>query len=497
MTNLTTLFGGAAIFTTIGLVWDKIRFFMSRLSSLFLVTIRINNNIPKAMEVYLVKNFKKSPFQPLAFSSFRDYIKSIKKRHVIGYEEVNFKDKAIFWKGWKPLIISIQNDSDGKGSRPTQVGSYDGQASITFIRGTFNADKLIIDALELFNERNIKNDKISRFTVYRHFGSSGKNNEEQNIRGKAEVTDSSGCSDIFLGDKRILKYKIDDIGEDQDDKRSLNVLAFPKEIDALVDEIERWKNSEKWYRKRSIPWKRGWLLWGIPGTGKTSLAKAIGQYLDLPIHVFDLSGMSNYEFYREWSGMLSSTPCIALVEDIDSVFVGRENVRNKNNNMDLLTFDCFLNCIDGVQNTDGLFLIITTNRVEMLDEALGKPRTDKDPNGTNISTRPGRIDRAFELKKLDKDCRIKIAKRILSDCCQYIDSIVEKGDGDTGAQFQERCTQIALKDFWENNKDVENFYDNEKLVQKDHMYKKRLEDEANMILKRKEEERLIKERKHK
>ncbi len=380
MTNLTTLFGGAAIFTTIGLVWDKIRFFMSRLSSLFLVTIRINNNIPKAMEVYLVKNFKKSPFQPLAFSSFRDYIKSIKKRHVIGYEEVNFKDKAIFWKGWKPLIISIQNDSDGKGSRPTQVGSYDGQASITFIRGTFNADKLIIDALELFNERNIKNDKISRFTVYRHFGSSGKNNEEQNIRGKAEVTDSSGCSDIFLGDKRILKYKIDDIGEDQDDKRSLNVLAFPKEIDALVDEIERWKNSEKWYRKRSIPWKRGWLLWGIPGTGKTSLAKAIGQYLDLPIHVFDLSGMSNYEFYREWSGMLSSTPCIALVEDIDSVFVGRENVRNKNNNMDLLTFDCFLNCIDGVQNTDGLFLIITTNRVEMLDEALGKPRTDKDPN---------------------------------------------------------------------------------------------------------------------
>jgi len=210
------------------------------------------------------------------------------------------------------------------------------------------------------------------------------------------------------------------------------------------------------------------------------LAKAIGQHLDLPIHVFDLSGMSNYEFYREWTDMLGTTPCIALVEDIDSVFSGRENIRNKNNNLDLITFDCFLNSIDGVQNTDGLFLIITTNRAELLDEALGKPRTDRDQNGTNISTRPGRIDRAFELKKLDKDCRTKIAKRILADCPEFIEEIVENGDGDTGAQFQERCTQIALKNFWDNkNISIEKAYDvNENIINKDHMYKKKLEEKT-------------------
>jgi SpoVK/Ycf46/Vps4 family AAA+-type ATPase len=150
--------------------------------------------------------------------------------------------------------------------------------------------------------------------------------------------------------------------------------------------------------------------------------------------------------------MLSKTPCIALVEDIDSIFNGRKNIRNTNNNLDLLTFDCFLNCIDGIQNTDGLFLIVTTNKIELLDSALGIPRTNKNQNETYISTRPGRIDRAFELKILDKDCRIKIAKRILSDCPEFIDKIIEIGNGDTGAQFQERCTQIALKNFWERKK---------------------------------------------
>ena len=191
--------------------------------------------------------------------------------------------------------------------------------------------------------------------------------------------------------------------------------------------------------------------------------------------------MSNYEFYSEWAEMLSSTPCIALIEDIDAIFYGRENIRNKNNNLDLLTFDCFLNCIDGVQNTDGLFLIITTNRVELLDEALGKPRTDKDMNGTHISTRPGRIDRAFELKALDKDCRLKIAKRILADCPDFINKVIEKSEGFSGAQMQELCTQMALKYFWDNkdedvngNKVMAN-YDKEKLIEKDNMYNKRLE----------------------
>jgi SpoVK/Ycf46/Vps4 family AAA+-type ATPase len=71
-----------------------------------------------------------------------------------------------------------------------------------------------------------------------------------------------------------------------------------------------------------------------------------------------------------------------------------------------------------------------------------------------ISTRPGRIDRALELPLLDKKCRFKIAERILDECPQYVAQIVADGDGDTGAQFQERCTQIALSEYW-NRKEKE------------------------------------------
>lgn len=183
-------------------------------------------------------------------------------------------------------------------------------------------------------------------------------------------------------------------------------------------------------------------------TGKTSLVRAIAYDLDLPIYSFDLSTMSNEELIEKWKLMKTYTPCIALIEDIDAVFDGRKNRLGEYGGG--LTFDCFLNCIGGIENCNGVMLIVTTNNIEDIDEALGVPRKDKDMNGTLISTRPGRIDRALELKKLTEECRVKIARRILKDYPKYINEVVEKGDGDTGAQFQERCTQIALEKYWIN-----------------------------------------------
>jgi SpoVK/Ycf46/Vps4 family AAA+-type ATPase len=130
---------------------------------------------------------------------------------------------------------------------------------------------------------------------------------------------------------------------------------------------------------------------------------------------------------------------------------GRENILGENGGG--LSFDCLLNSISGVQNSDGVFLIVTTNHVEDLDPALGKPRTDKKVNGSFISTRPGRIDRAFELPVLDEVCRRKIAQRILKDYPEYIEQTVKDCAGDSGAQFQEKCAQIALKNFWDR-KDI-------------------------------------------
>lgn len=449
-TNFTTLFGGAAIFTTIAMIWNQIKFFFSRLFNLFVVEVKVEGKIPLALSIYLKENFYRVKFQPLKFSTVREFVKSVKRRWVISYEEIDLSGRTIFFHGWKPLIISASANMNNAPARP-----IDSTVSISFIRGCFDIDDIIVKSTELLNERSTKTQRTDRFYVKRHFGRSGQRETDgmQNYGESGKIveaaTDSGGGTDLFIGNKRFLKYEMDDIGEENEGDKKLKTLAFPKEIEGLIEEIKRWKESESWYKEKSIPWKRGWLLFGKTGTGKSSLTKAIGQYLDLPIHIFDISSMSNYDFHSKWSDMLRSTPCMALIEDIDAVFNGRENIKNSQTSSDLLTFDCLLNCIDGIENTDGLFLIITTNRVEFLDDALGKPRSDKHVNGTHISTRPGRIDRAFELKSLDKECRIKVANRILCDCKEFIDKIVEDGEGDSGAQFQERCTQIALKCFWD------------------------------------------------
>ena len=110
-----------------------------------------------------------------------------------------------------------------------------------------------------------------------------------------------------------------------------------------------------------------------------------------------------------------------------------------------LSFDTFLNCIDGIDSNNGILLVITTNDITKLDPALGKP-SEKD---INVSTRPGRIDRVLEMKVLSKTGREKIAKRILDNWSETHEKIVSEGDGESGAQFQERCTQLALKLYWQ------------------------------------------------
>src|SRR4030095_1168314 len=143
-----------------------------------------------------------------------------------------------------------------------------------------------------------------------------------------------------------------------------------------------------------------------------------------------------HELIKAWSDMQVNVPCIALIEDIDNVFHGRENVARKNSMMSFLfprkkkedesegsergsltplTFDCLLNCLDGVERTDGIFTIISTNDLSKIDPALGQPRKLPDGSTEFISTRPGRVDKAVELTYMEPNDKKLMAKRILGE----------------------------------------------------------------------------------
>jgi SpoVK/Ycf46/Vps4 family AAA+-type ATPase len=118
-----------------------------------------------------------------------------------------------------------------------------------------------------------------------------------------------------------------------------------------------------------------------------------------------------------------------------------------------LTFDCLLNCLDGVERADGIFTIITTNDLGKIDPALGLPRQLPDGTTEFISTRPGRIDKAVELTYMEPTDKKRMAMKILGayekeylEMLDFIDKFPELPE--TPAQFQERCAQVALKCFW-------------------------------------------------
>jgi len=198
-----------------------------------------------------------------------------------------------------------------------------------------------------------------------------------------------------------------------------------------VEEFKRWKDSEQWFRARQVPWRRGWLLHGRPGTGKTSIVRALAQQADMPVFIFDLSSVTNEEMNRHWREAQEYAPCIALFEDVDAVFDGRENVCGENGGG--LTFDCLLNCLSGVEAADGVFVIVTTNNIEKLDDAL---------------KRPGRLDRIIEMPLLPAICLLQIAQRILGEWPEEIEAVMADADNLTGAQITERCVSRALERYW-------------------------------------------------
>jgi SpoVK/Ycf46/Vps4 family AAA+-type ATPase len=306
---------------------------------------------------------------------------------------------------------------------------------LRFIRGTIDPDQMLFDIANIYRP-NIT-DNSNRFAVYRRSGRSSKDimTSGQNM-AKAPKDDN----DVVAG--RLVGWEKCDIGEDTSVKDPVGRLSLTPKVEAVVNRIRRWYKAKDWYLERRIPWRMGCLFYGIPGTGKSSLVKALAQELNIPIYVIDISTMDNQEFHVAYREALVSAPCIILIEDIDAVFNGRENVAAEKGKG--LTFDCLLNTVSGVEATDGALLVVTTNNVERIDSGLGAPI-----NGNARSTRPGRIDCAVELPPLDEAGRIKMADRILAGCSFGLAALaVSEGKNDTGAQFEDRCATMALDDFW-------------------------------------------------
>lgn len=141
-------------------------------------------------------------------------------------------------------------------------------------------------------------------------------------------------------------------------------------FEEMLEDARRFLASEDWYVDMGIPWRRGYLLHGPPGNGKSSLMTALAGVLGRSVCVLNLSSLALTD--EDVTNLLSQAPegSLVLLEDVDAVFSGRER---SSGNDSKLSFNGLLNALDGVTAQQGRMVFMTTNHVEKLDPALIRP----------------------------------------------------------------------------------------------------------------------------
>jgi mitochondrial chaperone BCS1 len=153
-------------------------------------------------------------------------------------------------------------------------------------------------------------------------------------------------------------------------KRNPETVVIEESVEReLYRGIDNFLASKNWYARNGVPYRLGILLSGPPGTGKTSLIKAICAKYNRNLYTLSLSSLGDSSFAAAM-GSLPENSVIAI-EDIDGFGLNiHREVEQKDKIGINLTMSGLLNGIDGAASAEDRILILTTNHVHKLDPAL-------------------------------------------------------------------------------------------------------------------------------
>ncbi len=177
--------------------------------------------------------------------------------------------------------------------------------------------------------------------------------------------------------------------------RPLDTLFFDDNVSSkITDHVDKFLSNETIYKDRSLLYKTGILLYGAPGTGKSSLVTAIATKYNYDLISIDMGTFATLDTNALVESInADNSKYVVLLEDIDAVVKSR--TAKDADKEDKSIINKLLQLLDSTSSPTNVIFVATTNYVEVLDEAI---------------TRDGRFDLKVEVKELsvnniDKMCK--------------------------------------------------------------------------------------------
>lgn len=225
------------------------------------------------------------------------------------------------------------------------------------------------------------------------FGKERYKNRAEFLRNALRITDDKHIRVQYLNEYEIscdvIPHSFDNIVLDEKVKQN------------IVNGLVNWDKSKNWYDEHQLVHKIGVFLYGKPGTGKSTVAKAISSMFgNAPILTIDPNNIMNsvngiLKMRKKYDGTI-----VVLIEDFDMYFKSREEIENVEIGLDQkkqkdFNQNAIFQLLDGVYSTDDTIYVATTNYKDRIDAAL---------------IRYGRFDIQEELNYFNKDDATKCVK---------------------------------------------------------------------------------------
>ena len=417
-----------------------------------------DQNIKNLEKLFYLRNNKYSPYKSIIYSKYKsqninitkllEELKNDDEENNKSYDQKIKEFEEAFNQNQKYNIIEnnlFEQDENHEVIKRMKTYAKEGKANIAF--PGIHVKKMKLKKFEGINEEtddvdiNDEDDvdiNDEDYDIYQNFRNLAVNQQKTQLQyGMKSNNDDKHNFEVIKNNK----FNFSSIGGYSNIKDELNQV-----LDLL--------HNKKKYEKFNVRIPRGLIFEGPPGNGKTLLAKGFCGEANM-----SFIAVSGSEFTEKYVGVGASRirelfetakencPCIIFIDEMDALARKRGNdMANSNSEKDQTLNQLLIN-MDGFDNENDIFVIGSTNRIDLLDNAL---------------LRPGRMDKKIYIGNPDSETRKEILKIHLYkkpiDKLINIDSIVEMTGGYSGAQIENLLNEVMLY-VLRNNRELIEWYD--------------------------------------